>query len=141
MARKSMLRYFKPRKTSGNMTASNVSTRIFVRGLMIQASIGVHPHEYESTQPIIIDIELDMGDMNLPKQDRLHETLDYSVVAQKAEDIALEAHVQLVETLAERIADWALGADPRVQRCAVSISKPQALLKADVTGVEVIKTK
>jgi dihydroneopterin aldolase len=106
------------------MTASNVSTRIFVRGLMIQASIGVHPHEYESTQPIIIDIELDMGDMNLPKQDRLHETLDYSVVAQKAEDIALEAHVQLVETLAERIADWALGADPRVQRVDFQTPSP-----------------
>lgn len=136
MARKSMLRQFKTRKTQ-----RNVSTRIFVRGLMIQASIGVHPHEYEATQPIIIDIELDMGDMNLPSEDRLHETLDYGVVAEKAEEIALEAHVQLVETLAERIADWALGADPRVQRCAVSISKPQALLKADFAGVEVIKTR
>ena len=136
MARKSMLRPFKPRKA-----APNVSTRIFVRGLNIQASIGVHPHEYESTQPIIIDIELDMGDMNLPSDDRLHETLDYGVVAEKAEALALEAHVQLVETLAERIADWALGADPRVQRCAVSISKPQALLKADFAGVEVIKTR
>ena len=136
MARKSMLRPFKPRKA-----APNVSTRIFVRGLNIQASIGVHPHEYESTQPIIIDIELDMGDMNLPVDDRLHETLDYGVVAEKAEALALEAHVQLVETLAERIADWALGADPRVQRCAVSISKPQALLKADFAGVEVIKTR
>ena len=136
MARKSMLQQFKARKTAGN-----VSTRIFVRGLMIQASIGVHPHEYEATQPIIIDIELDMGGMDLPSEDRLHETLDYGVVAEKAEDIALEAHVQLVETLAERIADWALAADPRVQRCAVSISKPQALLKADFAGVEVIKTR
>ncbi len=136
MARKSMLRHFKTRKS-----AKNVSTRIFVRGLNIQASIGVHPHEYESTQPIIIDIELDMGDMDLPVEDRLHETLDYGIVAQKAEEIALQAHVQLVETLAERIADWALDTDPRVQRCAVSISKPQALLKADVTGVEVIKSR
>ena len=136
MARKSMLRHFKPRKAE-----PNVSTRIFVRGLNIQASIGVHPHEYESTQPIIIDIELDMGNMNLPVDDRLHETLDYGVVAEKAEALALEAHVQLVETLAERIADWALSADPRVQRCAVSISKPQALLKADFAGVEVIKTR
>jgi len=133
--RKTMLDRFRSRKTLP------VSTRIFVKGLMIQASIGVHPHEYEATQPIIIDIELDMGGMDLPSEDRLHETLDYGVVAEKAEDIALEAHVQLVETLAERIADWALAADPRVQRCAVSISKPQALLKADFAGVEVIKTR
>lgn len=117
------------------------NTRIFVRGLQILASIGVYPHEYESTQPIILDIELDMTGMDAPKDDRLHETLDYSVVAEKAEEIALEAHVQLVETLAERIADWALDYDPRVQSCAVRISKPQALLKADVAGVEILRRR
>ncbi|MEM7729046.1 MAG: dihydroneopterin aldolase [Pseudomonadota bacterium] len=115
------------------------STRIFVRGLLIQASIGVHPHEHTETQPVIIDVELDMGDMALPEKDRLSETLDYAVVAEAAERIALEAHVQLVETLAERIADWALAEDARVQRVAVSIAKPQALLKADAAGVEVVK--
>lgn len=115
--------------------------RIFVRGLQIQASIGVHPHEYESTQPVIIDVELDMGDMPAPKDDRLHETLDYGLVAEKAEEIALEAHVQLVETLAARIADWALSADPRVEACAVRIAKPQALLKADAAGVEIVRRR
>lgn len=119
----------------------NPTTRIFVRGLQIQASIGVHPHEYESTQPIIVDVELDMSGMDAPKDDRLHETLDYGVVAEKAEEIALEAHVQLVETLAERIADWALSYDTRVQSCAVRISKPQALLKAEAAGVEILRRR
>jgi len=116
-------------------------TRIFVRGLLVQASIGVHPHEYEDTQPVIIDVELDMGGMPSPQHDRLHETLDYGLVAEKAEEIALEAHVQLVETLAARIADWALSADSRVQACAVRIAKPQALLKADAAGVEIIRRR
>ena len=133
--RKTMFQRFRSRKTLP------VSTRIFVKGLSIQASIGVHPHEYESTQPIIIDVELDMADMTLPKQDRLAETLDYGLVAQKCEEIAQEAHVQLVETLAERIAIWALDADKRVQSVAVRIAKPQALLKADVAGVEIVKTR
>jgi len=113
--------------------------RIFVESLLIQASIGVHPHEHESTQPILVDIELDMGDMPAPKEDRLHETLDYGLVAEQAEAIALEAHVQLVETLAERIASWALKADKRVQTARVKIRKPQALLKAEAAGVEIIR--
>ena len=117
------------------------STRIFVRGLLVQASIGVHPHEHEGTQPIIIDIELDMGAMATPDDDRLAETLDYSVVADAAERLAQEAHVQLVETLAERIADWALAEDARVRSARVSIAKPQALLKADAAGVEIVKTR
>lgn len=122
-------------------SADQPSQRIFVRGLQIQASIGVHPHEYEETQPVIIDIELDMGDMPAPQHDRLHETLDYGLVAEKAEEIALQAHVQLVETLADRIAAWALSVDPRVQACAVRIAKPQALLKAEAAGVEVIRRR
>ena len=79
--------------------------------------------------------------MNLPKEDRLHETLDYALVADKCEELALQAHVQLVETLAERIADWALKADARVQSVAVRIAKPQALLKADTAGVEIVKSR
>lgn len=133
MTRKSVFRLFKGQELP--------KTRIFVRGLLVQASIGVHPHEHEETQPVIINVELDMGDMPLPEQDRLNETLDYAIVAEKAEEIALEAHVQLVETLAGRIADWALATDPRVQACAVRIAKPQALLKADAAGVEVIRRR
>lgn len=129
-----MIKAFSPRRQKPSM-------RIFVEGLLIQASIGVHPHEYESTQPIIMDICLDMGPMPAPKDDRLHETLDYGLVAQKAEEIALAAHVQLVETLADRIAAWALSADPRVQAVTVRIAKPQALLKAQAAGVEVHKTR
>jgi dihydroneopterin aldolase len=133
MARKSLFRLFRANGAP--------ATRIFVRGLQIQASIGVHPHEYESTQPVIIDVELDMGDMADPKNDRLAETLDYGIVAEKCEELALEAHVQLVETLAARIADWALSADKRVQACAVRISKPQALLKANSAGVEITRSR
>jgi len=131
-----MLKKIKSRKGS-----SKPAMRIFVEGLLIQANIGVHPHEYEGTQPIIMDINLDMGPMPPPKEDRLHETLDYGLVAEKAEEITLEAHVQLVETLAERIAEWALGADSRVQAVSVKISKPQALLKADAAGVEIYRTR
>lgn len=133
MARRSLLNLKK--------TEFKSTTKIFVRGLLVQASIGVHPHEHEETQPVIIDVELDMGDMPLPNEDRLHETLDYATVAEKAEEIALEAHVQLVETLAGRIADWALAADRRVVSCSVCIAKPQALLKADAAGVEVIRRR
>lgn len=135
MAKKSIFRLFR-----GDVP-SQPEMRIFVRGLRVEAFIGVHPHEYERRQPIIMDIELDMGDMPPPQDDRLHETLDYGLVAQKAADIALDSHVQLVETLADRIAKWALAADNRVKACAVRISKPQALDTADLAGVEVIRRR
>ena len=116
------------------MTSS--STKIIIKGLEVLASIGVYPHEHESTQVIIIDIELDMNAMPMPEDDVLAETLDYSFVAKKAAELAQEAHVQLVETLAGRIANWALKEDKRVQACTVRIAKPHALLNAETAGVE-----
>ncbi|MBL4870044.1 MAG: dihydroneopterin aldolase [Robiginitomaculum sp.] len=113
------------------------NTKIFVQNLEVQASIGVHPHEYESTQPIIISVELDMGAMPAPDDDRLAETLDYALVAQIAAEFAQEAHVQLVETLATRIANWALDTDKRVIACTVRIAKPHALINAEFAGVEI----
>lgn len=115
---------------------TNSSTKIIVKGLEVLASIGVHPHEHKETQMIIIDIELDMGAMPSPQDDLLAETLDYALVAQKAAEFAQEAHVQLVETLAARIAVWTLGKDGRVQACTVRIAKPHALINADAAGVE-----
>lgn len=111
-------------------------TKIFVRGLELQASIGVHPHEHEAAQLIIIDVELDMADIEPPTDDKLGETLDYALVADTVAEFALEAHVSLVETLAARIARWALDVDPRVQGCTVTIAKPHALINADAAGVE-----
>ena len=112
------------------------STKIIIKGLEVLASIGVHPHEYESTQVISIDIRLDMGPLPIPEDDRLEETLDYALVADKAAEFAQEAHVQLVETLAGRIAKWSLSTDKRVQACTVRIAKPHALINAQTAGVE-----
>ncbi len=112
------------------------STKIIIKGLEVLASIGVHPHEHESAQMIVIDIELDMGAMPTPEDDMLDETLDYAMVADKAAEFAQAAHVQLVETLAGRIAHWALTEDKRVQACTVRIAKPHALINAETAGVE-----
>ena len=111
-----------------------MKTTIFVEGLLVDASIGVHPHEHETRQPIVIDIHVALSGID-PEDDRLHETLDYAAVSEAAERLALQAHVQLVETLASRIITWTLEADPRVSTVKVAIRKPQALLKADAAGV------
>ncbi len=111
---------------------------IFVEGLRVDASIGVHPHEYESTQPILISVRLNIGDMALPVEDRLAETIDYEAVANHAKALCREGHVQLVETLAKRLADWCLQ-DKRVCAVTVRIEKPNALAAADAAGIEITR--
>ncbi len=111
---------------------------VFVRGLRVDASIGVYPHEHETTQPIFIDVRLDLGATAPPVDDRLGETIDYEAIANQAKALARQGHVQLVETLAERLADWCLE-DCRVTTVTVRIEKPNALAAADAAGVEITR--
>lgn len=113
---------------------------VFIRGLEVLASIGVHPHERETRQRVVIDVALDLGDIAPPSQDRLAETVDYQAVAKAVEDLAREGHVQLVETLAERIAAWCL-TDARVREVRVRVEKPEALTNAEGVGCEIIRAR
>jgi len=106
---------------------------VFVRGLRVEAGIGVHDHEHGRLQTLIIDVTLDLTPALV---ERLGDTINYETVAEAARAIVAEGHVGLVETFAERLAMACL-ADERVRRCAVRIEKPGALEAAAAAGCEV----
>ncbi len=107
--------------------------KIFVRGLQVDAEIGVHPHEKGRTQPLTIDIELEMA----PRPIRsIHDTVNYETLAAHARALATGGHVDLVETFADDLARSCLE-DPRTLSARVRIEKPLALEGADAAGVEV----
>jgi dihydroneopterin aldolase len=126
---------YRPR-TRPPEAASKPAWKVFIDTLQVSASIGVHPHEHETRQMIIVDVELDMGATPTPKHDRLNETADYEAITKAIEGMADEGHVQLVETLAERIARWCLK-DSRVLKARVRVAKPAALPNARAVGCEV----
>lgn len=105
---------------------------VFVRGLRIEAGIGVHDHEHGRLQPLVIDVSLDLGPHPV---ERLGDTINYETVAQAARAIAAEGHIGLVETFAERLALACLE-DPRVRRATVRVEKPGALAGAEAPGCE-----
>jgi dihydroneopterin aldolase len=114
-------------------TAHIVGAKIFVRGIEVQAEIGVYDHEHHRTQPLILDIELELSATGF---ERLADTINYEHIAAWARDIAARGHVKLVETFAEQVAIACLR-DVRVLSARVRVEKPQALAPA-VAGVEVL---
>ena len=111
--------------------------RVVVRGLAVEAHIGIYPHEEAAPQRVRIDVELLAEDDAAPHgvgEDRLERVVDYEAVVKAARATATGEHVRLAETLAERIALKAL-ADPRVLKARVTVEKPEAF--ADVAGVGV----
>ena len=112
-----------------------VSTKVFVRGLRVEARIGVYDHELGRGQPLVIDAELDVG---LIEPERLSQTYNYELIVAAARAIAESGHIGLVETFAWRLAK-ALLQDDRVSQVRVRVEKPLALAPgAQAAGVEIL---
>lgn len=108
--------------------------RVFVRGLRLGAEIGVHGHEHGRVQPLIVDVELDA---ELAGSDRLADTINYEAVVAHARAVLVEGHVQLVETVADRLARRCLE-DARVRRVRVRVVKPEAFAEVEGAGFELV---
>jgi dihydroneopterin aldolase len=105
---------------------------VFVRGLTVQAGIGVYDHEQGRLQTLVIDVTLDLGPHAV---ERLSDTINYETIAQAARNIIAEGHVGLVESFAERLALACLQ-DARVKRVTVRVEKPGALEGVIAPGCE-----
>jgi dihydroneopterin aldolase len=108
--------------------------RVFVRGLRLEASIGVHAHEHGRTQPLLVDVELDA---DLQPEDRLASTINYESVVTAARAVLEAGHLQLVETFTHRLAATCMR-DPRIRRVRVRVEKPEALPAAAGAGFELV---
>ncbi len=123
--------------------AARGQRHVFVRGLTVQAHLGVHPHEETKAQRVLIGVDLAVRDEHAPSgegPDELARVVDYAAVAATARRIACAGHVRLAETLAERIA-VALLADQRVLRARVTVEKPDVLPDVTSVGVVVERTR
>jgi dihydroneopterin aldolase len=111
-----------------------VITKVFVRGLDIDAHIGVYKHEKGRPQRLVIDVELDVA---VTDWSQLTETVNYEVIAAKARRVAAEGHRGLVETFAHHLAE-ACFEEPKVTRARIRVEKPSALAPdAAAAGVEI----
>lgn len=109
-------------------------TRVFIRNLELPARIGIHGHEQGKPQPVRFNVSLWT---NLATTgDRLDNAIDYEAVAGKIRSIVASGHINLAETLAERIASACLQ-DSRVAKVRVQVEKLHAIAGAEAAGVEI----
>jgi dihydroneopterin aldolase len=95
--------------------------RIFVRDLVLPVRIGAYRSEHEAPQRVRFNVEAWVTRATLAPAD-MRDILSYDVITDGIARIVGEGHIELVETLAWRIADLAL-AEPRVMRVIVRVEK------------------
>ncbi len=109
--------------------------KVFVRALKLDVEIGVYEHEYGRTQPLIVDVELEVVGGGW---ERIADTINYETIAAKARAVAGEGHFQLVEGFADRLG-LACFDDERVTSVRVRVEKPEALAPhAAAAGAELL---
>jgi 7,8-dihydroneopterin aldolase/epimerase/oxygenase len=118
---------------------ANAASRVrhvFVRDLECMALIGIYDHEKEKAQRIIVNIDLSVQESDVPMDDDISHVVSYEIIAKKVESILAEGHINLVETLCEKIAQSCLK-DKRVLAARVRVEKPDIIPNARSVGVEI----
>ena len=109
---------------------------VFVKGLELDAVVGVHDHEKREAQRLIVSVDLTVRENAAGQVDRLEEVVCYADVVRRAREICNSGHVNLLETLAERIARSCLD-DERVIAVRVRMEKPNAIPECQSVGIEI----
>lgn len=116
--------------------AANSLRHVFVRNLVLKASIGVHEHEKDKVQHVRFNVDLSVLEEEKPAEDKLGEVVCYEEVVKGIRAIVEAGHVNLVETLAEMVAQICLR-DQRVRSVRVRIEKLEAITEAESVGIEI----
>ncbi|GIU67495.1 dihydroneopterin aldolase [Candidatus Phycosocius spiralis] len=127
-------------KASNLRQTRALSTKIFVKGLMVEAECGVYAHEKGHRRPLVIDLEVHLDTAVRSGTDHLAETVDYDALVNHVRTIASDVHLHLIETFAEKICE-ALLADPRILSTKVRVEKPGAIPGAVCSGVELERSR
>lgn len=109
-------------------------------GLTERGYHGVFDHERRTGQEFTVDVVVYTDVRAAARGDALQRTINYADVAEIAADHIVGPPVQLIETLAERIADDILAA-PGTMGVRVTVHKPKAPIAREFTDVSVTITR
>lgn len=113
-----------------------MSDTLTLRGLRARGNHGVLAEERRNGQTFIVDAVLHLDTRDAAAGDDLTRTVDYAELAQRLVAVVTGEPVQLIETLADRLAACCLE-NPRVQRVELTVHKPEAPIGLDFADVEV----
>jgi dihydroneopterin aldolase len=98
------------------------SDRIHIEGLEVLTHIGVPAQERATPQPVVVSISLWPYHEARDITDKIEKTINYSVVAEETKNFICDQSVNLIETLADRLAMHLLKKFP-IQKVTVEVRK------------------
>lgn len=115
-------------------------TRIFIRDMQVDMLIGIYDHEKQNTQPVVVNLQ---AEVNIPadwRADEYEHVVCYEDIVNAIKNIAGSGHINLLETLAEHIADYCLQ-NTQVENVMVRVEKTAVFDCAHSAGVEIRRAR
>ena len=112
-----------------------------LQGLRVECIVGIHQHERETRQSVILDIEMDYDFAAASASEAIGDAVDYAGVASQVTELAERRGFQLIETMAEETAALILARFPQVQQVRLEIRKPAAVPAAACAFVRVERAR
>lgn len=119
----------------------NEMDTILLEAIEVPASLGVSKAERAMRRPVRIDLEVERSLASAGRSDDLKDTIDYEDLYRVVADIAGTQEHQLVEALAERIAQAVLSAF-EIDRLTITVRKPKPIAGVlEHTGVRITRCR
>lgn len=113
---------------------------VVISNLRLPFFIGVFEHEKKAPQEVVITVKMYVPEAGRAVSTDIADYVSYADVVDGIKAIAdSKDHIELVETLAEKIADIALN-DKRVAHVLVDVQKSQIIPEAEGVGVIIERT-
>jgi dihydroneopterin aldolase len=114
--------------------------RVFINDLRIETIIGIYDWERKVRQTISLDLEMGTDIRRSAETDAIEDTLNYKAVAKRLIAFVGDSEYQLVETLAEKIAEIVLH-EFDVPWLKLTVHKPGAVRGSRDVGVIIERGK
>ncbi|MCH1866142.1 dihydroneopterin aldolase [Nocardioides sp. CFH 31398] len=120
--------------------STGVADELTVRGIECWGHHGVLEHEKRDGQVFGVDLTLGLDTAPAAASDDLHDTVDYGTLVAAVKAAVESDPVDLIETVAQRVADLCLAAGP-VAWVRVTVHKPDAPIDATFSDVALTITR
>jgi dihydroneopterin aldolase len=124
--------------STGGTALDQPYDRVFVHDLVLDAEIGVYSNEKGVTQRARFSVDIDVMPSDQAVEDQIGRVLDYDMIIATIKDVLAEGHINLVETLADEVAERCL-AHPRAASVKVKIEKLDK--EPGAVGVEIVRRR
>ncbi len=109
--------------------------------LEITCIIGINPNERVEEQPLLIDINLDIDLGDSAFSDDINKTIDYTIIAEMATQLAIEKKYNLIESFCKDLNNLFFETFQIIQQTRITVKKPNALSKAKYAAYSMKKSR